>query len=140
VAACRYCEIFEGRAGGPPVALDTPELVSFMGRFQPTGPGYSLVVPRRHVQDLHALEEDDLRPTLAAVQRVSRAVVRAFGVSGTTVMQNNGRPGQRVMHLHFHVVPRWEGDGYPCESNVEVEHLELERQATLLRAHLGAGV
>ena len=134
---CSYCDVFAGRADGPPVALDTDDFVSFIGRYQPTGPGYSLVVPRRHVTDLHALSAEELRPTLAAVQRVSRAVIDAFDVGGTTVMQNNGHPGQRVMHLHFHVVPRWEGDGYPCESEVEVERGELERQAVLLRRQLG---
>lgn len=136
VTGCAYCDVFSGRASGPPVALETDELVSFIGRYQPTGPGYSLVVSRRHVSDVHALKAEELQPTLAAVQRVSRAVISAFGVSGTTIMQNNGPPGQRVMHLHFHVVPRWAGDGYPCESDAEVDLSELERQADLLRAHL----
>ena len=128
--------MFAGRAAGPPIALDTGALVSFMGRYQPTGPGYSLVVPRRHVRDLHALDPDELTPMLAAVQTVSQAIVRAFGVSGTTVVQNNGHPGQRIMHLHFHVVPRWPGDRYPCESDIEVGREELEQQARLVRAHL----
>ena len=136
LTGCGYCDVFSGRAAGPPVALDTDEFVSFMGRYQPTGPGYSLVVPRRHVTDLHALSSEELEPTLAAVQAVSGAILGAFGVSGTTVMQNNGGPWQRVMHLHFHVVPRWPGDGYPCESHAEVSLEELERQAELLRAHL----
>ena len=136
LTGCGYCDVFSGRAAGPPVALDTDEFVSFMGRYQPTGPGYSLVVPRRHVNDLHALGAEELMPTLAAVQTVSRAILGAFGVSGTTVMQNNGRPGQRVMHLHFHVIPRWPGDGYPCESDLEVSAEELERQAQILRDHI----
>ena len=136
LTGCGYCDVFSGRAAGPPVALDTDAFVSFMGRYQPTGPGYSLVVPRRHVADLHALGSEELEPMLAAVQAVSRAVLAAFGVTGTTVMQNNGRPGQHVMHLHFHVVPRWPGDGYPSESDTEVDREELERQAELLKAHL----
>ena len=40
------------------------------------------------------------------------------------------------MHLHFHVVLRWPGDGYPCESDAEVGPEELEWQTGLLRAHL----
>lgn len=139
LTGCGYCDVFSGRATGPPVALDTDECVSFMGRYQPTGPGYSLVVPRRHIIDLHEVSAEELQPSLAAVQKVSRAILAAFGVSGTTVMQNNGRPGQRVMHLHFHVVPRWPGDGYPCESDAEVRPDELERQAALLRFHLSDG-
>lgn len=136
MTACAYCDIFRGAAEGPPTALVTADHVSFMGRLQPTGPGYSLVVPKRHVPDLQAFEPDELGPMLAAVQRVSNAVVEAFGASGTTVVQNNGEPGQRVPHVHFHVVPRHPGDGYPCESNDEVRLTELERQAELLRRHL----
>ena len=133
---CAYCDIFSGAAQGPPAALVTAEFVAFVGRYQPTGPGYSLVVPRRHIEDLHALEPHELGPMLDAVQRVSAAVVAAFDTDGTTVMQNNGDPGQRVKHLHFHVVPRWVGDGYPCESRDEIDRRELERQATLLSQHL----
>ena len=138
LTGCEYCDVLSGRAAGPPVALDTGEFVSFIGRYQPTGPGYSLVVPRRHITDLHTLSAEELGPTLAAVQTVSRAIVDAFDVGGTTVLQNNGQPGQRVMHLHFHVVPRWPGDGYPCESDQEVSAEDLERQADRLRAHLTA--
>jgi histidine triad (HIT) family protein len=108
-----------------------------MGRYQPTGPGYSLVIPRVHVRDLHDLPPDQHAPMLAAVRRVSLAVTDAFGVTGTTIMQNNGEPAQRVKHLHFHVVPRWHGDGYPSTSDVEVAVTELERQAALLRRALG---
>lgn len=126
--------MFSGAAKGPPVALDDGAFVSFIGRFQPTGPGYSLVVPRRHIPDLH--DVDAPGPTLEAVRRVSLAVIRAFDVTGTTVMQNNGPPGQHVNHLHFHVVPRWEGDGYPSTSSVEVPEAELREQATRLRRAL----
>lgn len=136
VDRCGYCDVFSDSASGPPVALDTADFVSFMGRYQPTGPGYSLVVPRRHVVDLHDLRDDELAPTLRAVRLVASAVQRAFSVSGTTVMQNNGSPGQRVMHLHFHVIPRWAGDGYPSSTDVEIGVEELERQAALLRAEL----
>lgn len=130
---CPYCDILAGRAIGRPTALEEEDFVSFMGRFQPTGPGYSLVIPRKHVQDLHSLPTNQLAPMLDAVRRVSVAIVQAFGASGTTVMQNNGAPGQKVGHLHFHVVPRHLGDAYPCESEIEVPVEELNLQAERLR-------
>lgn len=136
VRGCPYCDIFSGVATGPPVALDEADFVSFVGRFQPTGPGYSLVVPRDHVPDLHHVRPDQLGATLDAVRRVSIAIAKAFDVTGTTVMQNNGAPGQRIDHLHFHVVPRREGDGYPSASSIEVPDEELSSQARRLRAAL----
>lgn len=133
---CSYCDVFSGAAAGPPRFLDGADFVAFMGRYQPTGPGYSLVVPRAHVPDLHHLAEQQLAPMLRVVQRVSMAIVSAFDVTGTTIMQNNGPPGQGVHHLHFHVVPRHPGDGYPTESATEVPLEELERQAGIVRAQL----
>jgi histidine triad (HIT) family protein len=133
---CPYCDVFAGTATGPPTALDEDGFVSFMGRFQPTGPGYSLVVPRLHVPTLHDLTAPMLAPALSAVRRVSAAILTAFDATGTTVMQNNGPPAQSVNHLHFHVVPRHEDDGYPSQSSREVPEEELEDQARRLRVAL----
>ena len=135
--ACEYCDVFAGVATSRAIAYDDGTFVAFIGRFQPTGPGYVLAVPRAHVRDLHDVADVDLAATLGFVQRVSRAVVAGFGVTGTTILQNNGPPGQRVPHLHFHVVPRREGDGYPCSTDDEVPVEELRRQADVLALHLG---
>jgi len=106
VSACHFCDALWGRIHSEPRAFDDGQFAVLMGRYQPTGPGYALVVPYPHVQDLHSLPDDDCGPTFQMVRRTSAAVRQAFDVSGTTVMQNNGPPGQSVKHLHFHVIPR----------------------------------
>ncbi len=51
-----------------------------------------------------------LQPLILGVQRVARAVRAALKPDGLTVMQFNGAAsGQTVFHLHFHIIPRWEG-------------------------------
>ena len=59
---------------------------------------------------------------------------RAFGASGTTILQNDGPPGQSVDHLHIHVIPRHVGDGYPCRAQAPESSSTRERQAQRLRA------
>ena len=47
---------------------------------------------------------------MASVQRVARATRRVLQPDGLTVMQFNGAvSGQTIFHLHFHIIPRWEG-------------------------------
>ena len=44
------------------------------------------------------------------MQRVTRAVRAALKPDGIVVTQFNGAPaGQTIYHLHFHIIPRWEG-------------------------------
>ena len=134
---CHYCDALQDRKSTEPRAFDDGQFAVLMGRYQPTGPGYALVVPYAHIHDLHSLSEDEYGPVLQMVGRVSAAITDAFDVTGTTVLQNNGRPGQSVKHLHFHVVPRWEGDGYPKRSDVPASDDVLEQQAVQLAAALG---
>ncbi|MFF4935324.1 HIT family protein [Streptomyces griseofuscus] len=55
---------------------------------------------------------DVLAATMALVQRVAGAMRTALDASGVNILSASG-PGseQSVPHLHFHVVPRWMGDG-----------------------------
>ncbi len=47
---------------------------------------------------------------MLTTQRVARAVKKAFDPPGVMIAQLNGRgAGQSVFHIHFHVVPRYEG-------------------------------
>ena len=135
---CHYCDALHGRKPIEPNAYDDGRFAVFMGRYQPTGPGYALVVPYAHIPDLHSLSEAECGPTLHLVGRVSAAVTAAFDVTGTTVVVNNGRPGQSVPHLHFHVIPRWEGDGYPSRSETPELENELAKQAAQLAAALSS--
>ena len=139
MTGCEFCDVLAGRAEGPPRTIDDDDCAAVIGRFQPTGPGYSLVVPKVHVVDLHAVTDEQLLAVMRGVRRVSLAIIEAFGVSGTTILQNNGSPGQSVFHLHFHVVPRWSGDGYPRVDAPEVTAEEMLRQAEVLRRVLDRG-
>ena len=82
--------------------------------FFPTEPatlGHTLLVPRAHVRDIWAVSEDLASELGRWTVTLAGAVKRAMNPDGLNVIQSNGAAAtQSVMHLHVHVVPRWEND------------------------------
>ena len=106
--SCLFCQIADKTLPAH-VVFDEPEVVAFLDKT-PLFFGHVLVVPRKHVVTLDALDAELIAPLFASVQRVMRAVVKATGAQGTFVAANNV-VSQSVPHLHVHVVPRTKGDG-----------------------------
>ncbi len=76
----------------------------------PQADGHTLVIPKRGSRNLLDAEPVELGPLLASVQKVSRAVRKAFNAEGVLIQQfNEPAAGQTVFHLHFHVLPRTAG-------------------------------
>jgi histidine triad (HIT) family protein len=90
--------------------FEDEETFAFMDAF-PQGKGHSLVIHKRSkARNLLDAEPEILTPMMATVQRVAKATRRALQPDGLTVMQFNGAvSGQTIFHLHFHIIPRWEG-------------------------------
>lgn len=78
--------------------------------IMPRANGHTLVIPKIAVRGLLDTPTEALGPIMERVQRVSRAVVRGMDAEGLTLQQfNETAGGQVVFHLHFHLIPRWEG-------------------------------
>ena len=75
----------------------------------PVSRGHTLVVPKEPAPTLDELSEDSAGALGRALPAICRAVVKATGASAYNVLQNNGALAhQAVMHVHFHVIPRYE--------------------------------
>ena len=90
--------------------FEDEHVFAFMDVF-PQSKGHTLVIPK-HSTARNLLEEEPqvLSELILGVQRVARAVRSALKPDGIVITQFNGAPaGQTVYHLHFHIIPRWEG-------------------------------
>lgn len=107
---CLFCKIIRGEI--PCAALlDTPEVLAFLD-IGPVRPGHALVIPKRHAATLFDLPSSTAEVLFAAMQRVGKGVMQATGATGLNVLQNNfAASGQMVAHVHWHLIPRAEGDG-----------------------------
>jgi histidine triad (HIT) family protein len=88
---------------------ETDHVLAFMD-VMPRGDGHVLVIPKAKARNLLDVEPDALAEVAKAVQVVGRAAKQALSADGLTVQQfNESAGGQVVFHLHFHVIPRFEG-------------------------------
>lgn len=86
------------------------QVYAFMDIF-PAGAGHSLIVPRSYSQGLADAEPQALSACMAAAQRLIPALLEVSGTDSINIMINNGKAaGQTVDYLHFHLIPRYEGD------------------------------
>ena len=76
----------------------------------PQGTGHTLVIPKTPSRNLLDADPEALANLIRSVQTVARTVKDAFEADGVTIIQfNEAAAGQSVFHLHFHVIPRFEG-------------------------------
>ena len=72
--------------------------------------GHSLVIPKNPARNLLDVAPEDLAAVMSTVQKIGRASVDAFDADGLTIQQfSEEAAGQIVFHLHFHILPRWNG-------------------------------
>ena len=104
-----FAKILRGEAPAAKVFEDG-EILAFMDVF-PQSKGHTLVIPKHsQARNLLEVEPEVLAPLMFGVQRITRAVRAALNPDGIMVAQYNGAPaGQTIYHLHFHIIPRWEG-------------------------------
>jgi len=104
-----FAKILRGEMPSARVFEDE-HVFAFMDVF-PQSKGHTLVIPK-HSSARNLLDEEPqvLSELILGVQRVARAVRAALKPDGLRVMQFNGSvAGQTVYHLHFHIIPLWEG-------------------------------
>jgi histidine triad (HIT) family protein len=78
----------------------------------PLSAGHTLVIPKERKAQLHQLSDDAAAALGRALPRICRAVLRATGATDYNVLQNNGSAAhQVVMHVHFHVIPKFGSAG-----------------------------
>lgn len=107
---CPFCRIARHEAEAHTV-YEADRVVAFLD-INPISRGHTLVVPKGHYRDLFELPPEDWQAVALAAQKVAKAIVKGLGAEGLNLLQSNGPlAGQEVFHFHFHLIPRYRGDG-----------------------------
>ena len=118
--------------------MDTENILAFMDVF-PQSKGHCLVIHKKsQAVNFIDVEPAALNDVMAATQTLARAVDKALNPAGIRIMQFSGsRAGQTVFHLHFHVLPVYEGVVVAAHASGKPANTEdLEPVADKIRAAL----
>ncbi len=108
---CVFCQIIQKQAPANIVYEDNC-VVAFLSN-RPVNEGHTLVVPKKHYENIYEIPEEDIAYLFKIVKRVALAVRDAMEAEGIRVVQNNGwAAGQVIFHFHVHVIPMKPHEGF----------------------------
>ena len=103
---CVFCAIAAGEI--PSFKMSEDELVLAYLDINPFSKGHTLVIPKEHSSGLLDTSDETLAALIARVKKIAGHLKSALPCDGFNILQNNGEAaGQTVMHIHFHIVPRY---------------------------------
>jgi ATP adenylyltransferase len=109
----------------------------------PYNGGHLLIIPYKQTANLNDLTREELADLMALTRRCHNALFQVMKPDGFNIGLNLGKVAGAgvVEHLHFHVVPRWQGDTnfMPVLADTTVLPQALTEVAARLRAALAAG-
>ncbi len=106
MADCMFCRIAAGALAAD-LVYESQGSMAFLDRF-PSARGHTLVIPRVHSPTLLELPDDAIGDLFQTVKVVTRKIGDALSPAAFNIGWNHGAgAGQRVFHLHVHILPRY---------------------------------
>ena len=107
---CIFCKIIQGEAHSWKV-WESEGAYAFLD-INPVSRYHTLVIPKKHYENIFDIPEHELKEVMAGVRTVARMYQQTLGINHIQIINSNGHEAQQdVFHIHFHIVPRKLGDG-----------------------------
>lgn len=121
----------------PAFVVDEDEFTLAFMDIMPQARGHTLVIPKEPAVDIFDISEKVLARLVLQTRRIAVAVDKAFEPDGVSIVQlNRSAAGQTVFHLHFHIIPRWNGSELKQHGAIQSSSKALEKTAQLIRKNL----
>lgn len=122
---CIFCDIVEGKI--PSYKIYEDDSVYAFLDISKEVIGHTLVIPKKHYENIFDIPSEMYMKVMNAVKLISEHYRNNCGISGVNIMNASGVDAeQSVFHLHFHILPRFEGDGHHTWPKIEKNDVEFE--------------
>lgn len=107
---CIFCKIINGKIPAEKLYEDKDTFI-FLD-INPNTPGHSLIISKKHFRDFLDTPDDVLCKMTVITKKFTPKIIKSLGAEGFNIGVNTGKvAGQVVEHVHFHIIPRFSGDG-----------------------------
>lgn len=96
---CIFCKIVSGDIPAQKVYEDD-NVLAFL-ETRPVADGHTLIIPKKHVEEFHQLDDDNYQKLMAVVKKVASTIKMLYNPPRTGVIVY----GLHVAHAHIHVYP-----------------------------------
>lgn len=103
----------------------------------PVTPGHTLVIPKTPFRNIFDIDQETLARVMETVRKISPAVRDAVGAKGVHINSNHEpEAGQVVFHLHMHIIPRHDRNGFDFWPETVYAEGEAERMAEAIKENI----
>jgi ATP adenylyltransferase len=129
---CIFCSALKNSNDEERLVIYRGELAFVIMNLYPYNSGHMMVVPKRHTAEFHSLSKEELAECMDLLQTSEKAITELSHPHGYNIGMNLGKAGGAGIddHLHWHIVPRWNGDTnfMPTISDVKLVSEDMEHQ------------
>lgn len=107
---CIFCQIAKGEAKAWRV-FENEHVCAFFD-WNPANAFHTLVIPKKHYKDIFDISERESKEIIIAIKKITALYKEKLGIENLQIVNSSGADAQQeVFHIHFHIVPRYKGDG-----------------------------
>lgn len=134
---CIFCKITAGKVPAQKI-FETENVLVFLDAH-PDTEGHSLVIPKKHFENVFDIEDGLLQEIIVTGRHLSLQMKKVLGAAGVHLASNNGEHAHQVVpHFHLHVIPRYEGDQFsmygPRDQKIQPSSEGLAKVAEKLKS------
>jgi len=123
---CIFCKIIKGEIPCHNI-YENKKVFAFLD-INPACKGHTLVIPKEHFVNVFDCSDDYLSEVIKAIKLISNHYKKTLDCDGVNILNASGKEAQQsVFHLHFHILPRFEDDGYDTWPNTGYQKEDLEK-------------
>lgn len=131
---CVFCKIIKDEKNKS-VIYEDDKVLAFMD-FKPINDGHTLVIPKKHYENIYEISEEELAYLFKIVKKAAHAIKKGVKAEGITLIQNNGKAAKQVVfHIHVHIIPQYEKTKL-THPRMKVESSKLDEIAQRIRSFI----